>query len=216
MTESTSIKIILNDSIEHPVRFSYLYCFEPYIGKPDPQTGKVSKSYCSHFLMAPNHPDVKKVNDAIIAVAKAQWPKDYVDQIKSFRAKDKICLRKGEDHKPGEEAYKGVLSLSGNNKNRFTVVETRGEKNIPLSAADGKPYSGSYGNAIIEIWAMQNDWGRRINCGIQGIQFTRHGAAFGGGKIASVDEFGLVTTDMDGETPATTDENMEDLLGVGA
>ena len=56
--------------------------------------------------------------------------------------------------------------------------------------ADGLPYSGCYVNASIELWAQDNNYGKRINASLRGVQFYRDGdAVAGGGGPASEDEF---------------------------
>lgn len=210
MASNTSITLTL-----HRVRTSYFYGFDPYVNTD--KEGKVSRSFCSHFLLPLNHPDLPAVRKAIVDVAVAQWKEKAKEMLVAFKGQDKICLHEGNISKAGEEAYKDILYLSGSNgKNRFTIVETRDGKNVPLVAADGRPYSGSYVNAIVAIWAQQNDWGKRINCQIQGVQHVGHGEAFGGGRVATADEFGLNATDADAAMPGgeqSADEDLSSLLG---
>jgi len=59
----------------------------------------------------------------------------------------------------------------------------------PLVAADGKPYAGCYVTAIVELWPQDNQYGRRINATLSGVQFERDGDAFGGSAPASADDF---------------------------
>lgn len=186
------------------VRFSYLYCFEPYQGKPDRQTGKIPPPlWKADLLMAPDHPDLKRVAATVEAVGAAcKWKNGLTWEVvkESMKATDKLCLKRGDVSQPGDEAYKGLFFLKGSNKKRFTVLD--GDK-TPLTAADGRPYSGCYGNAIVDIWAQDNEFGRRINCTITGVQFTRKGDAFGGGApAADPNEFGVVAASADEAPPA--------------
>lgn len=208
----TRVRIV--DTPHTPVRFSYFYGHEPYVGT-DKITGKVTRSFCSHFLMAPTHPAIPLISAAIVAAAKAFFGDKWEVMLESFKAKSKIPLRKGEIHKPGEDAYKGMYSLAGNSKNRFTIVETREGKNVPLTGQDGRPYSGAFGNAIVNFYGYNKGGGIGIGCGIEGVQFTRHGEAFGGGRVASVDEFGLVdVSGADMPAPAIETASVENLLGL--
>jgi hypothetical protein len=63
----------------------------------------------------------------------------------------------------------------------------------PLTEADGKPYAGCYVNASIELWAQDNNYGKRVNASLGGVQFARDGDAFAGGGAASEDEFDDLT-----------------------
>lgn len=184
------------------VRASHLYCFEPYTGKPSPQIPNPKPVFKSDFLMAPTHSDLATVVATIEKVgSECQWKGGLAwAQVKEvLKANNAICLKKG-DLALGQDEYKGLLYVKGSNKTRFTVLD--GDKK-PLVAADGRPYSGCIVNAIVDIWAQDNDWGRRINCTITGIQFVEHGAAFGGGvKVASADEFAVVAASADAPPPS--------------
>jgi hypothetical protein len=169
------------------VRLSYFYGFEPYKDKKDP----TKVSYCSHFIMPPDHPDIEKVRAAQRLAALGLWKDGAQAMLESLAAQDRLCLHKGNISKPGVDGYKDMFYVSGSSKKRFTIVD--GDRS-PLTAADGRPYSGCYANAIIQIWAQQNEWGKRINAQIAGVQFLRHGESFGGGRIAAPDEFGTVSS----------------------
>ena len=70
----------------------------------------------------------------------------------------------------------------------------------PLVAADGKPYSGCHVNVIIDVWAQDNQYGKKINAQLQGIQFLRDGEAFsGGGVAADQSDFEEITEGADAE-----------------
>jgi hypothetical protein len=43
--------------------------------------------------------------------------------------------------------------------------------------------------AIVELWAQDNSWGKRINATLKGVQFYQDGEAFAGGVSASADDF---------------------------
>ncbi len=77
-------------------------------------------------------------------------------------------------------------SLNASNKARPLVLD---RDKTPLTAADGKPYSGSYMNVSLEIWAQDNNFGKRINATLKGVQFVGDGDSFGGGAPASPDDF---------------------------
>ena len=184
--------VILNN-----VRLSYFYGFEPYKDPEDPS----KFSYCSHFIMPPDHPDIEKVRAAQRAAALGMWKDQSQSMLEALAGQDRLCLHKGDVSKPGQDGYKGMFYVSGSSgKKRFTIVD--GDRS-PLTAADGRPYSGCYANAIIQVWAQNNKWGKRINAQIAGVQFLRHGESFGGGRIAAPDEFGVVSAaGADGAAPA--------------
>jgi hypothetical protein len=71
----------------------------------------------------------------------------------------------------------------------------------PLTAEDGKPYSGCYVNCSLELWAQDNSYGKRINAQLGGVQFFKDGDAFsGGGSAADADDFDEITEGADAES----------------
>jgi hypothetical protein len=94
------------------------------------------------------------------------------------------------------------MYVSAASKTRPLVLDSN---KTPLTDEDGKPYGGCYVNASIEIWAQDNQFGKRINAQLRGIQFVKDGDAFGGGgSPASADEF---------EELEATSEGVDDLFG---
>jgi hypothetical protein len=65
----------------------------------------------------------------------------------------------------------------------------------PLTEEDGKPYAGCFVNASIELWVQDNNYGKRINATLAGVQFYRDGEHFGGGSIADTDDFEDMTAE---------------------
>lgn len=195
------------------VRTSHLYCHEAFIGKPTAQQPNPTPVFKSDFLMSPDHPAVAQILATIESVGSAhKWKGDlnWVDLKPVLKETGMLCFKKG-DNAIGQPEYKGLLYLKGSNKTRFTVLD--GDAITPLVAKDGKPYSGCYVNAKVNIWAQDNGFGRRINCAITGIQFLRHGEAFGASaKVASADEFTAVAASADAPAPAGAADTTGGLL----
>lgn len=42
---------------------------------------------------------------------------------------------------------------------------------------------------MIDVWAQDNNFGKRINASLGGVQFLRDGDAFAGGGVASEEDF---------------------------
>jgi len=59
-----------------------------------------------------------------------------------------------------------------------------------LTENDNRIYAGCYVNAIVVLWAQNNNYGKRINANLLGVQFVADGSPFGdGGTSAGVDDF---------------------------
>jgi len=97
---------------------------------------------------------------------------------------DKICLKDGDyvDY----DGYAGHMSIKAGANRRPTVID---RDKTPLVEDDGKPYAGCYVNAVLELWFQDNNFGRRINCNLLGVQFSKDGDSFGAGDTDVSDDF---------------------------
>lgn len=184
------------------VQFSYFYGHEAFTAKPTPQNPNPKPNFCVHGLMEPTHPELLRIAAKIEEVGAAhQWKGDVTwAQVKEqLKAQDKLCLHRGDVTKAGVPEYAGKFFISCNNAKRFTILDA---DKTPLTAKDGRPYSGCFGNIIVDIYAQDNTWGRRINATVTGVQYVSKGTAFGGGApAASADEFGVVAQSADQAAP---------------
>lgn len=116
------------------------------------------------------------------------------EKLKGVKLKaDKICLKDGDDI--DYAGYAGNMSIKASSAKRPMVLD---RDRSPLTEEDGKIYAGCYVNAIIELWAQNNQYGKRINANLLGVQFVKDGEPFADGVSASVDDFD-VFDDVDEE-----------------
>jgi len=97
---------------------------------------------------------------------------------------DKICLKDGDES--GRDEYEGHFTIKAANNKRPKVID---RDKSPLTEDDGKPYSGCYVNAVIELWVQNNSYGKRINANLLGVQFFKDGEPFESGSVADDDDF---------------------------
>lgn len=174
----------------------------PTIWTPEQVQGKGKPAFSATFLLTPDHPSLPALKQAIQSVAAAKWGDGAGDILKQLVAADRVCLHNG-DAKANFDGFAGNKYVSSRSYTRPLIID--GQRNA-LAEADGKPYSGCYVNGQVAIWAQQNQHGKRINAQLSGIQFVRDGEAFGGGRVATVDEFSEVSGEgVDGEAPAGDD-----------
>jgi len=106
---------------------------------------------------------------------------------------DKIFIKDGDDIE--YDGYEGMWAVKASNNKRPTVIN---RDRSPLVEEDEIVYAGCYVNAIIEPWGQNNQYGKRINANLLGVQFVKDGEPFGdGGKSASVDDFADIEDDDD-------------------
>lgn len=158
-------------------------------------------------LIAKDHPQLDEIKATMIAAAEAKWGAKAGDVIKQLQAADKLCLHDG-DAKADKPGFKGSFFINASNEIRPTVV---GPNREPLVASDGKPYSGSYGNIILDFWAQDNQFGKRINATLCGAQFVRDGERLSGGGVAAADDFEAIPG-ADAPTAAVSKEGASALF----
>lgn len=151
--------------------------------------GEGKPAFSATFLLDPADPQVKTIEAAIEAVAKEKWGAKAEAILKQMRAQDKLCLHDG-DLKANYDGFPGNLYVSSRSNTRPLVIDA---DKSPLAESDGRPYSGCYVNASLELWAQDNNYGKRVNAQLRGVQFFKDGDAFAGGGAASEDEFDDVT-----------------------
>lgn len=147
--------------------------------------GEGKPAFSASFLIDPADPQVKAINAAIEQVAKDKWGAKADAVLKQMRAQDKVCLHDG-DLKANYDGFPGNLYISSRSATRPLVIDA---DKSPLAEQDGKPYAGCFVNASIELWPQDNNFGKRVNASLRGVQFFRDGDAFTGGGAASEDEF---------------------------
>ena len=103
---------------------------------------------------------------------------------------DKICLRDGDDSDRAE--FAGHWTLKAANTRRPTVVD---RKRNPLAEEDGAIYGGCWVNGMVDLWNQNNEYGKRINCNLLGVQFFKDGEPFGDSVTACADDFDMFDDD---------------------
>lgn len=164
----------------------------PQLFTPEQFNGTGEAKYGCSLLLPPGHPAIAQIEAAIDKVGSEKWGKTWPSVKKSSTAKDLNCLHDG-DLKAKYAGFEGnmYVSCGAPEDKRPTVVD---RNRSPLTAKDGKIYGGCYVNAIIVLWAQDNQFGQRVNAQITGVQFFADGDSFGGGaSAAAADDFADVT-----------------------
>lgn len=169
------MKIMLNN-----VRLAF-----PTLWEPKTVNGEGKPAFSASFLIEPGSATAKAVEQAIAEVARDKWGAKADALLKQMRATDKTALHDG-DLKSNYDGFAGLLYVSARTATRPLVIDA---DRTPLTERDGRPYAGCYVNASVELWAQDNNYGKRVNASLRGVQFLRDGDAFAGGGAASADEF---------------------------
>lgn len=189
MTDNTQDHIVMLKN----VRLAF-----PQLWTPTQVNGEGKPAFSAAFLMTPDHPDIATMKAAIREVAVSKWGEKAPEILKALIAGDKVCLHNG-DLKSNYDGFAGNQYVSARTYVRPLVIA---QDRSALAEEDGKPYAGCYVNAQIALWAQQNNYGKRVNAQLRGVQFVRDGDAFGGGGVANADDFEEVDNSADGAAPA--------------
>lgn len=176
------------------IRVAFPQLFEP---KQVGGTGKAA--FSASFLMEKDDANFQTVMMALKQVATEKWGSDAMNMLRNLSASDKLCLHNG-DSKPDYEGFAGNWYVSARSYTRPKIVH---QNKTVITEADGVIYPGCRVNAVIDIWAQDNKFGKRINAGLGGVQFRADDDAFASGAPVSDDEFEYLA--MDGENTAGID-----------
>ena len=151
--------------------------------------GEGEPRFSAAFVIDPSSENAKALAAALKETAVAKWGAKAEGILSELKKKGRVCYVEGPKTNGNGEVYDGfedMHSLNASNKARPLVLD---RDKSPLTAADGRPYGGCYVNAVVELWAQDNNFGKRINATLKGVQFDKDGDAFGGGAPASPDDF---------------------------
>lgn len=158
----------------------------PELFEPTQVSGQGAFKYRANFLIPKSRTDlIDEIKTGIKEVIKEKWGAKEVEKIYNSicHSNNRFCLRDGDSKE--YDGYAENLYLSASNKSRPLVID---RNTSPLTAQDGRPYSGCYVNATVEFYGYDNN-GKGVSASLRGVQFFRDGDAFTGGGVASVEEF---------------------------
>lgn len=157
--------------------------------------GEGEAAYGARFIIDPNDPDVGLLDEAMAEAAVEKWREDGADVLSMLIAGKKVCFehapyRSTKTGKP-YAGFEGKFSLGTRSaKTKPTVVNEFGKEVESKLQIEQLIYSGCYVHAKVEIWAQDNQFGRRVNAALLGVMFAGRGESFGGGSgAAEADDF---------------------------
>ena len=155
--------------------------------------GEGKPAFSASFLMSADDPQVDALNALIDKIATEKWGAKAKTILGALRGKDAVAVHNG-DLKAQYDGYEGNYYVSARSYTKVLVVD---RDRTQLTQAEGRPYGGCYVDASVEIWAQDNQWGKRVNATLRWVQFRRHGDAFAVGAPASADEIDEISMDDD-------------------
>ena len=146
-----------------------------------------AKKFGATFILDKGSPEHKKMLAEIERVAAERWGAKAMGTLQQLSAQNKVCLRDGVEKANMDGFGEGVVFFNASSQKRPGVYD---RDQTPLTAEDGRPYAGCRVNAMVEVWCQDNQFGKRVNAELRGVQFSEDDEPFGGGGApASADEF---------------------------
>lgn len=168
------------------VRLSYAHLDRPQKDSKNDKGEMIKGKYGASFLMKKGTPETKAMMAKIKAASEEVKAAKWGNNPPKFKP-ERVCLRDGdlEDW----DGYEGHFYVSTSNNNKPVVV---GKDREPVEPGDKQwCYSGCYVNAVIRIWAQNNEadkGGKRINASLEAVQFKAHGEPFSSAKPVDPNE----------------------------
>lgn len=159
------------------VRFSYAHVWEPVSVEEDGD-----KKYSVAILIPKTDTATIKKIEAAIEAAKEAGKAKLGGKIP---ANLKTPLRDGDEEKPDDENYEGMLFLNASSKSRPGIVD----KDLNDIIDREEFYSGCYGRASINFYAFNVGVNKGIAAGLNNLQKFEDGDRLSGGSTAQ-DDFG--------------------------
>jgi hypothetical protein len=150
----------------------------PSLFKTEQYAGEDTEKYAATFLIPKS--DTKTVTAIEQACKQALVEKYGEGKVpKGF----KMPLVDGDDKE--YQGYADHVCIKANTKKRPTLVN---RDKTPIVEEDGILYGGCYVNASIDVWVMDNSYGKKVLASLNAIQFVKDGEAFGT-KSDGADDF---------------------------
>lgn len=165
------------------VRLAFPALFEARaFGDADPRFSGV-------FIIDPESDNVQAIRDVILGAAIEKWNEHGKPILAKLQKEGRLCFSTDEKTNGAGEVYDGFegnYSLSASAKVRPLILD---RDRSQLAEDDGRPYGGAFVNCVLDVWAQDNQFGKRVNASLKGVQFVRDGEAFAGGTPAAVSDF---------------------------
>jgi len=195
------------------VVLSYAHVVDPDRG-PE---GTDDPKWRTRLMIDPEAPQTADMMDAIeqaiVDVAKEKWGKQWE---KKLPPEDRLCFRQMDED---DEYFPGWWFVQASTRTPpLLVLPTKGPdgrwqtldpQNRPADKDKALElfYSGARVNAVVQFWAQDNKFGRRINAFLNAVQFRAHGERLGGVATPDVDS---VFSDDDVEAVEFDETDYED------
>jgi hypothetical protein len=156
------------------------------------------------FIMEPGSEAYETMVKTIQEVGKTKWNTKWSAIHKQLTLNNAICFKDG-DIKSTYDGFEGNWFVSANNSQSKVGVFDRDAK---LTDDESLIYAGCIVNGVVDVWAQDNNYGKRINARLEGVQFVRDGESFGAARTNTANMFNKLEP-----VEVSHDDEFAELLG---
>lgn len=112
------------------------------------------------------------------------------NKVKKLKS-DKIFMRDGDDSE--DDVHEGYMTVSAREVRRPPMRHKNGKPIPPgkdeddIDVAEDLFVGGHWGAVLLRPWFQNNDYGKRVNCGLSSVQFLMKDETFGSGRLSEDD-----------------------------
>lgn len=188
--------------------------FAPKKPKPDKDGKQGDPKYHTNALMPKTGHESTPTNLALWRKARdAAMEKEFgADKAKWPKIKDdRKCVRDGDQE--DWEGYENQWYISAGAPEDRPPKLVHRDPHVEVKKSDGLLYSGAWVNLRVNIWAQNNEHGKRINATLLAIQFVRKDEAFGAAGPIDIDE-AFEDISEDGDVGEMDDDGNDEDTGI--
>jgi hypothetical protein len=144
-------------------------------------------------------PIKEALNKAIGDVGTAKWGAKTAEVLPQLKAQDRLPIHDGAT-KPTTPGFAGNLYMNSANDIRPIIRHKNGAQ---LEASDGVIYPGCYADVVVDVWAQDNQFGKRVNASLLSVTFSHDGERLAGGSTASAEDYAEIPAEAQAAAVAT-------------
>lgn len=144
--------------------------------------------YAAHAIIAPDHPQIQEIKDAMKAAAIQKWGGEGAKIYATLELADRLALKDG--NKVTWDGYAGKMYIKGKRPGDGPPPTVLDQGKRPLTQKDGKIYSGARVNFHVSFYGSSHPTGgKRVSCNLTGVQLVSDGVRLSGSGPSSLNEF---------------------------
>ena len=141
----------------------------PSLFKTEEYNGVDTEKFAATFL-------IPKSDSKTVSAIESACKQALIDKFGEGKIPKGFKMPLADGDEKDYQGYQDHFIIKANTKKRPTLVN---RDKTPIVEEDGILYGGCYVNASIDLWVMDNAYGKKVLASLNAIQFVKDGEAFG-------------------------------------